>query len=308
MTLAFIACTEAGNLENQSTLLFRSIRKFGGQFKNMPIHSLQPRRGPTLKTETFQIFDQLEVQHHTEILNTAYEEFPRTNKIFACAWAEEFLPEDILVFLDSDTLFINEPDELLLPQQIGVGIRPVDSKNIASSGPDDCYEPYWQKVYSICQVPEPPYIQTSIDQQTIRACWNSGLVAVQRNLGLFHQWRHHFMTLMRARHFPPVARRPNIGIPFLDQIALSATLARVFERIQMLPYRYNYCLSKRPIMPVPYRNVPLEALVHLHYHQWFNKPDYLAALTPGFNQQSPIYQWITNFLPFRPTIDDPLRC
>jgi hypothetical protein len=128
LSIAFIACTEPGNLENQSSLLFRSIRTFGGAFRNAPIHSFQPRGGDSLNSETLKLFGELDVIHHEEELNTDFTRFPQTNKVFACAWAEKNLREDLLVFLDSDTVFLNEPEELILPDGCHAAVCPVETK------------------------------------------------------------------------------------------------------------------------------------------------------------------------------------
>ncbi len=307
MNIAFIAITEAGNLENQSALLFRSIRKYGGRFKDSSIHSFQPRKGAAIKPETSKLFDELEVEHHTTVLNKDFEEYPRTNKVFVCAWAEENLSEDVLVFLDSDTLFVQEPSELDLPDSIDVAIRPVDTKNIASSGENDPRESYWQLLYEACKVPLPPFIYTAVDQQRIRAYWNSGLVCVRRKSGLWQQWKQDFLEIMKKGIFPPVKRNPTIGLPFLDQTALAVTLTRVSHNIHVLPSTYNYCLPKRAVMPECCKNIDLEALVHVHYHKWFNRPNFLSAIRPSLNKESEIYIWLSSLLPFYPTIDDPLR-
>lgn len=301
MSVAFIACLEAGNLENQALLLFRSIRKYGGRYREAPIYSFQPRKGPPLDTETYGALRELEVEHINEVLNTQFDFYPIANKIFACARAEEMFCEEILVFLDSDTLIVNEPGEFELPDEAGAALRPVHNKNRGSTGPDDANEPYWQKLYEICDVEEAPFVKTVVTRRKIRAYWNAGLIAVRRSEGFFKQWKRDFFRLMEARHLP------NAQITFMDQLSLAATLARAPERVLTLDDRYNYPLPKRPILPKPLRNCQFEDLIHVHYHRWFNKPGFLSAIRPCLNPCSEIYKWIDKFLPFHPTIDDPLR-
>ena len=50
--LAFITCIERGSLEEQSLLLYQSIRQFGGRFRDSPIYAYCPRadRGVTPAT------------------------------------------------------------------------------------------------------------------------------------------------------------------------------------------------------------------------------------------------------------------
>jgi len=301
MSVAFIACVERGNLENQAMLLFRSIRRYGGRYRNSSIYSFQPRREPSLEKQTLDVFRQLDVVHNTDVLNVDFDYYPMANKIFSCARAEEMLTEDILIFLDSDTLFVNEPRDLDLPEDVVAAIRPVDRKIRGSTGPGDPRDDYWRRLYEICNVPETPYVHTSVDEERIRAYWNAGLIAVQRREGLFRMWKKDFETLMIAKHFPP----PNRILNNMDQLALAGTLSRVFDRVRILDYRYNYLIPKRGILPMPYRNLQWEELVHIHYHHWFNKPGFLESLSPSLDSQSEIYQWIDGFLPFEPIIQDP---
>ena len=301
MSIAFIACVESGNLENQALLLFRSIRKYAGRYKNAPIYSFQPRKGAILKKNTLRAFNELDVIHSTEVLNTEFQYYPISNKIFACAKAEERLKEDILVFLDSDTVVVNEPDSFELPNDMVAAVRPVDNKNEGSAGIDDPNDEYWKKMYLICGVPETPFVESVVDRKRIRSYWNSGLVVMRRAEGLFQQWRDNFIKLMQAKH------APGGRLAFVEQLSLSPTLAKVANKIKILDYRYNYPLPKRSLLVEPYRSAQLEDLIHIHYHRWFNKPGFLDMLKPPLNKNSEIYQWISNFLPFQPIIDEPLR-
>src|SRR5439155_21712611 len=52
MGLAFLACVERGPLEEQTTLLCRSIRRYGGRFRAAPIYAFQPRAGHDIAPET----------------------------------------------------------------------------------------------------------------------------------------------------------------------------------------------------------------------------------------------------------------
>ncbi|HHT9106475.1 MAG TPA: hypothetical protein ACFYD7_11470 [Candidatus Wujingus californicus] len=301
MSVVFIACVESGNLENQALLLFRSIRKYAGRYKNAPIYSFQPRNGKTLKEDTLKAFEDLGVMHSTEKLNTEFHYYPRANKIFACARAEEVSRQDIFVFLDSDTVVMNEPDSFELPNDMVAAVRPVDNKNEGSAGIDDPNDEYWKKMYLICGVPETPFVESVVDRKKIRSYWNSGLVVMRRSEGLFQQWRDNFIKLMQAKH------APGGRLAFVEQLSLSPTLAKVADKIKILDYRYNYPLPKRSLLVEPYRSAQLEDLIHIHYHRWFNKPGFLEMLMPPLNRHSEIYKWISSFLPFQPTINDPLR-
>ena len=48
---------------------------------------------------------------------------------------EQNFPHDILVILDSDTLFLREPAEFVLPPGVDAAVRPVDVKGISTQAP-----------------------------------------------------------------------------------------------------------------------------------------------------------------------------
>jgi len=302
MRLAFLACVERGNLENQTRLLCRSIRRFGGRLRHAPIHTFQPRRGTAITPESLADLEALGVQHHTEILNPDFDHYPIGNKILVSAWAEEQLEETLLVFLDSDTLLLAEPSDWLLPEGLDAAASPCVRwlGGIASSGPADPVDPYWREAYRLCGVNARPFVRSLVDRRRVRAYFNGGLVVARRRAGLFRQWREDFLCLMRRRHFPPDPKR---GINNMDEISLGITLARVFDRVRILDERHNYPLHRRAELAAPASHAQFEELVHVHYHGWFNQPGYLASLDPPFDNGGRIRAWLEPFLPFTPHLE-----
>src|SRR5215213_9848897 len=158
MTVAFIACAERGTLERQALLLCRSLRRYGGRYARAPFYTFQPRRGTEVSPATLAALGGLGVEHVAERLNADYEDCPYANKVFASAWAEENLGEDVLVFLDSDTVMTGEPSELDLPEGFDAAARPVNNRKLGSTGPGDANEDYWKKLYEICGVAGEPFV------------------------------------------------------------------------------------------------------------------------------------------------------
>lgn len=299
MNLAFLACVEAGNLENQAGLLVRSIRKYAGDLREAPVHLFRPRPGQPLREETIALCAALAVELHEEPLNLEYGYYPISNKIFCGAWAEANLSEEFLVFTDSDTVFLNPPAELLLEGRFLAAVRPVNRKNRGSAGPGDPRDPYWEELYRLCGVRQRPYVETAVDRAPVRGYWNAGLVAVRRSAGLFGQWLEDFRTLMRASHFPP----PRKVLNNMDQLSLAATLARVSDALAPLDFRYNYPLPLRAELPGGPREARLEELVHAHYYRWFNTPGFLESLQPPLDPAGEVFAWLRSFLPFKPILD-----
>lgn len=284
-TLAFVACVERGELEQKALLLCRSIRRFAGRHANAPIYTFQPRTGTTISRDTAAQLAELGVQHSSETLNRDYAHYAIGNKIFASARAEELASAEVVVFLDSDTVIVNEPVAFELLDGIDAAVRPVDMhrspqepdddddpfwrtrfRRVSSSGPGDPLDDYWLRMYDLLRIAPRPFVETTCSHQRIRAYFNSGMIAVRRSAQLFARWRDDFVRLMDAQHIP------RNGPPhYMDQLSLAATLTRVWERVAIPDGRYNYPLPGRDALHEPYRSLPLEELVHIHYNSRFDE-------------------------------------
>ncbi|MGI9013002.1 MAG: hypothetical protein ACR2GY_01990, partial [Phycisphaerales bacterium] len=170
-----------------------------------------------------------------------------------------------------------------------------------STGPDDEYEPYWQRLYELTSVRACPFVTTAVDGENIRAYFNAGLIAVRRTAGLFSQWLRDFLALDSAAHLPP-----NGKMQFMDQMALAATLGRAFDRVRILGSRYNYPLPLHPMLPDAARATTLHDLVHVHYHKWFHKLDFLDLLRPPIACHSDVRAWLDRHLPLHPLLHEPM--
>ena len=264
-----MACVYPGPLESQVVLLCRSIRRFAGAHRDAPISVFAPLPvdGRTRARPSS--------ARNVRPLRERRPELPMANKIFACAALEETCEEDVIVFLDSDSLLVNEPTELELGAGHAVALRPVNRNAVASTGPGHPLEPFWTGVYELCGVDPPPFVTAAVGGARIRGFWNSGLFAVRRSAGLMAAWRRNFLTLMDARHVPPGGK-----INQLEQVALAATLARVPDAVLVLDGRYNFPLPLREDLDEPLRSARLEDLVHVHYFRSFHEPGCVDAFPP----------------------------
>lgn len=308
-SILFAACVESGALEQKARLLVRSIRRFGGRWADAPIHTFAPRAGRGIGETTRALFDAHGVVHHDELLNADFDDYGVGNKIFAAARAEELAAEDVVVFLDTDTVLLAEPAELALPDGVDAAVRPVEfhrwgeppvgdarwltrHRRASSAGEDEPGDEYWRRMYELCGVEARPFVETSCDRVRIRAYANSGLVAVRRTAGLFAQWLRDFRTLAAANHRPW-----NGDMHYMDQLSLAATLARVWERVRLLDGRYNYPLVGRPLLAEPLRSARLDELVHVHYNRYFHVDGFLATLDPPLEREGVVAGWLQQHLP-----------
>src|SRR5581483_1188623 len=85
-----------------------------------------------------------------------------------------------------------------------------------TTGPGHANERYWQELYALAGVSDPPWVETALQGRRARGYWNSGLVATRREAGLLTEWLDLFRRLVDEERVPPSGRIDN-----LDQIALA---------------------------------------------------------------------------------------
>jgi hypothetical protein len=306
MALGLLVCVERGYLEPQSVLFCRSARRFGGRYANSPIYCFHPRAGYAPSRSTIEALRECGAAIVDEPLNQGMDHYPIANKVFVCEWAEKNLDEEVLVFADSDSLFVAEPTALDLPGGCDIGVRPVDHKWAGSTGPSDPNDRFWRAMYEKLGVSEQPYTTSTIDQQRIRAYYNAGLVAVRRSSQIFSQWAADFRALAESG-LRPRARETAFQWYFLDQLALAATAARSHVRVAELPWTYNYPLNfgLRLDYPGPGRRADLTELVHVHYHRSFETRNFLQHVRPRLSRTSEVFRWLSLHLPLQPEKPEP---
>ena len=287
-SLAFIICTEPGRLEPQSLMLAESIRKFCGKFKDTPIYSFHPRTGTPINVKTQQAFEKLEVIHQQLPINQEFHEYYLANKPLTCAYAEQNIDAKILVFIDSDQCFFAEPTEFLLPTNCNVRMRPEYGKGIGSTGDNDNYEWYWQKLYQVLGVKREVFVDTPIANKKIRAYWNSGLVAVRKNAGIFTSWKENFEKVMRLNIATPR------GIYFVEQSVLSVTLCALEESVSHFSNNYSYPLPLHNRLSKQWRLKQWDDLVSTHYFNLFYYHDWNKQIKRLRNLRfdSEKYNWL----------------
>jgi hypothetical protein len=287
MCLAFLICTEPA-FEKKSILLARSIRRFAGRFRDAPIYSFCPRSRQILSDQTLAQFSTLGIINDGRILNTHYGEFGVNNKPFVCAHAEKVVNADILVFLDSDIVFFNEPSALLIPRDTIAAVKPVDIVNIgvkALHGGQN--EEYWRFLFEICGVKNPTFLQTIVDEIEIMQYFNSAIIATRPEDQLFSKWASNFEQVMSQNVTPTDSS-------FIEQSVFSATLSGAKKHISMLPTGYNYPIASHHRLGQRKRIRSFDEVISIHYHRMFDYKNWLPFLTnlPLIDRSSQSYDWL----------------
>jgi len=244
--------------------LYRSIDQFvffPGSFK---VYGVAPRSrqkpSPSARAEA----KGLNVEYIDENLNSEFHYYPLANKPLSCAHVVDAAPVGPYLFLDSDTLFLNDTNlgDLAETQ---ISLRPVDTPNIGVSTFDEPNGPCWRALYTKLGVKEPRLIAPGVTPKEIFEYYNSGFVYVE-NGNIIRQWRSVFESLMRN------SIRPNEGIFFVEQSALSGGVAASKVNVFVPPNDINYPVHlHHKLLPGTKIEDP-RTIRHIHYHHIFQDP------------------------------------
>jgi len=143
--IGFLIRVARGKLESQSILFAESVREWGGALAGAAVYAFTaPEDAPS--ADTIERLRSLGVTDIELRLDSPYRDPPVLNKVFVSAWAERELGHELLVFVDSDTVLLDEPRELMGNDWLAAAKPVGNSRTAGSTGPGDPNEPYWQRV------------------------------------------------------------------------------------------------------------------------------------------------------------------
>ncbi|WP_310483744.1 hypothetical protein [Chamaesiphon sp. VAR_48_metabat_403] len=297
--IAFILCTEGGALEPESLLMVESFRKYTGKFKDAPLYSFQVREQNDVSAETIAKLTAFGVEHQKVVLNTKYPDYPLANKPLLCAYVEQHIDAEIIVFLDSDLVFFSEPTEFLLPPEYDIGIRPEHHQTIGSVGSSDPNEAYWLRLYNIAGVTNiDRFVTTTVDQKKVRAFWNSGVVAFRRSKRICTAWQQTIEQLLE------VGTSITTENWYYEQSALSATICATTAKVFNFSPGYNYPVHSHNAMPATEQLSSMEDIVCIHDHLFRPRKEAYRERTwvktlkhlKKFDRSTPKYKWLYEYL------------
>jgi hypothetical protein len=269
----FCVLAEAGVLEAQALLLCSSIRRFAGAYSSAAVVVVSPRPDRRPCRTTLRHLDRMGVEYVELDIRSPYPSFGPSFKILAVAHISRRPGPPIIVQIDSDTLFLGEPDFTL--DGVDVAARPVDVKGMCTAGEGDPFDEFWHHLCALCEVDysRVPVLETTVDRKAVRASYNGGLVVAKRNRGILERTAE---FLERALL---VDARPHRGSVVLVESGAGAVSAEASEYWgigqAVLSLAITATDSKVRILPTSH-NVPIHFLdllersdttpVHVHYH------------------------------------------
>ncbi|MFD2057810.1 hypothetical protein ACFSQT_33425 [Mesorhizobium calcicola] len=307
-SVEFVLIAEAGILEAQALLLCESIRCFAGAYSRCPITVVSPRSSRRPSLSTLRKFEQLDVEYLPIEIQSYYPQYGTSYRIHALAHVERRPGPPVIVQLDSDTIFVAEPDLSLGASSAAA--RPVDVKGMCTTGPGDPFDSYWRQLCALVGVDYEhlPIVRTTVGGQAVRASYNGGLFVATRACGLFQRTEAIFKQLVAA-DMKPWADGPTFdtGTGVLhgeattywgtSQAAFSLAAVAGNHPVRLLPDTHNFPLNNLAGLPAP----NAARLVHIHYHGLFS--DASADVNPIMQGKlalpAAISEWLAARLPLR---------
>jgi hypothetical protein len=295
--LAFVLCSEAGYLESRAALLIESIRRFGGRWADAPVWVVQPRAGRCVSPATRDRYVAQGAVVVAADLNRAWQSYGFGNKIYATAFIESLVEGSVgtLAFLDSDLIFLQAPEELVLDNGHVVAATAVSGTGVGLPSGEAAND-YWDRVFDVCGVDRSRLwdVSTIVEESRIRAYFNAGLLCARPSAGLFRRWRDNLERWAGEGHrdrYPQGTKE----FSFVDQALFAGTVMANFseDQVKILDWRYNYPLGWRGEMGPARRAEFLDDLVAVHYHRTFDDLEW----TKKMQVREPFKSWLLQRLP-----------
>ncbi len=276
--LVFGVFAESDEQLHHAIVLGESIRSFGGRFKDAPVWIYLPEGYPDLPGEIRRKLVLLNLTVHHVAAPEASLKYYYARKVFAAGEAESMAADtaDILVWMDEDTIILDEPGEFDLPETVRFAYRPVMHKQFASlfSEPPD---EFWRRLYQRLNIPENRIfaMTTPADKKTIRAYFNAGLLVVRPEKQMLRKWGDCFIALYNDAFFVEQAETDIKKKIFLHQTALVGAVLNTFTRseIQELPGTYNYPMFFKRMFGATQEFATIQGAVTLRYDYYFRNPE-----------------------------------
>ncbi|MCP4582759.1 MAG: hypothetical protein GY839_14205 [candidate division Zixibacteria bacterium] len=276
--IVFATFVESAEQIDHIRYLAESIRKFGGQVKDAPIWLYVGDYAAIDIDEIKQTFEPLGVEIYTSGAPEGALWFYYAGKTFAAGVAEKMAEglAEILVWLDDDTIFLQEPSDFLLAPEISFAYRPVmhnRSGTLYGKKPT----PFWGRIYDKLVIKSESLFEmtTPADNQKINAYFNAGLIAVRPEKGILRKWGEDFTVLYQDKVLADMCKADlNMRI-FLHQTALVGAVLNTLGRDDMIELGddYNYPLFFQQMFGADREFGSIDNVTSLRYDIYFRDPD-----------------------------------
>lgn len=293
-----IACS-GGDYE--LPLLVASIRRFGGKLANIPIWVFTPNSIDNIPTLVKEQITKDNIEYIPYPVNSDLQKFPLGDFVLAASHAEAYAKDkaEVLIWLDSATIILNEPIEFLLSPKIDLAYRPVHHTLIGSKFTDPV-DSFWELIYEKCEVLVEDLfpMMTHVDGQTLRPYFNAGCIVTRPNLGLFQLWWNTFKKWYLNEEFVKFYKINDLYAVFIHQAILTGIIIAKIKKNKLyeLPYSYNYPLNLYLESEPDYKPKDLDKLTSARYCNKLRNPEFLEELPFSDNLKSWIKALISPYI------------
>ncbi|MFZ5981383.1 MAG: hypothetical protein ACOYVF_12200 [Candidatus Zixiibacteriota bacterium] len=269
---------EAEDQLQHIVFLVESIREFGGCIAGVPVWVYVPKELLAQNPAGLERLRRTGVEVKTSFMPENARWLFYAGKVFASGEAEAEAERRgaVLVWLDDDTIFLNEPSQFALPVNIGFAYRPV-MHNRSGTLYGQPVNPFWGRIYEILQLdPENQFAMvTPADKQKIRAYFNAGLLVVRPEHKILRRWSECFRMLYQDSALAEMCRQNSEHRIFLHQTALVGAVMPVLRPDQMLELSdaYNYPMFFKRMYGAREEFDSIENIVTLRYDTYFRNPE-----------------------------------
>lgn len=257
--------------------MVESLRTFGGRYQDTPVWIYTTDELITSEADALAKLASLNVEFRTSQVPQDATWFFLARKVFSAAQAEADAEGKaaILARLDIDTIFIQEPDEYLLPEGISLGYRPVFHRNINSLYTEPL-DAYWTRAYQIMGIQESTVFPmvTPADGDTIRPYFQAGCIVVRPKRGIFRKWAEMFTHLYQDSIITELCKQDQRKRIFTFQVALTGAVLNNLDRSEMIQFsdRINYPIFFREMFGAKRDFHDMTNAVTVRYEHFFVNP------------------------------------
>ena len=225
---------------------------------------MTPRFGLNLTRDTLSKFEAFGVLHLKGPSTSPHSWLGFYNKPLALVLALPHITTSTACFVDSDLLFVGEPEHLIFAPDEDFLAFPVEIKEMGTSGPGDEFEPLWTAAAECIgfRLEQLPWISTAQTKERIRLYFNSGLMAFRTKSGFADEYLR-LCTALLDRRIASAHRDFSYG--FNEMASAGFAVITLKLRWRALPYTHNYSvLSGGERLEFQMSDLKLARIVHHH--------------------------------------------
>jgi hypothetical protein len=263
-SMTAVVCIESGILEPLTIRMVDSLRRFGGRFADIDVVAVSPRATPPLARETHQRMSELSIRQIRIHPRNPYSWHHYINKAESIACVEERVSSEAIIWIDSDIIFMREPNGLALPAGVDFLASSPDAGVIGSTGVTDPNDPFWQRSAALIgkNAEDLPWLTTG-DGHRVRFYWNAGLYVYRRATRFGREFLSDFKTSLDRR-----VAKTHSQVHFMDQVVLGLTVIRLGLAWRALPDTSNFPVCS--FLPENYDPAKVSNVSILHFHDSMN--------------------------------------